>query len=237
MTPAQRRALDRLLPIYALPADRPCDLARAFGREAPRCVEIGFGMGDALLGMAEASPERDFVGVEVYKPGIGRTLHQTAERGLTNLRVMVGDAVEVLERGLPESALHEVYLFFPDPWPKKRHHKRRLVGPDFARLIASRLRPGGRFLLATDWLPYAEHMLAVLEAEPALSNLAGPSRFAARAPERVLTRFERRAADLDHRVRDLAFARVPIDPVDPRSAREEDAQCGGCPEGDVHDRS
>ena len=208
MTPAQRRALARYLPVYGLPAERPCDLALAFGREAPRCVEIGFGAGDALLGMAAASPECDFLGVEVYEPGVGRVLHQAAERDLTNLRVIVGDAVEVLERCLPEGSLHAVYLFFPDPWPKKRHHKRRLVGPAFARLVASRLVPGGRFLLATDWPPYAEHMLAVLEAEARLRNLAGPGRFAPRAPERALTRFERRAASLGHPVRDLAFVRV-----------------------------
>ncbi len=208
MTPAQRRALDRYLPVYGLPSERPCDLDEVFGREAPRCAEIGFGMGDALLDIASASPERDYVGVEVYEPGIGRVLHQAAARGLTNLRVIVGDAVEVLARCLPEGSLHEIYLFFPDPWPKKRHHKRRLVNPAFARLVASRLVPGGRFLLATDWPSYAEHMLEVLAGEPALRNLAGTGRFAPRAPERTLTRFERRAGDLGHTVRDLSFVRV-----------------------------
>ena len=208
MTPAQRRALERYLPVLGLPADRLCDLNEAFGRDAPRCAEIGFGMGEALLEMAGASPERDHVGVEVHEPGIGRVLHQAAARGLTNLRVIVGDAVEVLARCLPEESLHDIYLFFPDPWPKKRHHKRRLVDPAFARLVASRLVPGGRFLLATDWPPYAERMLDVLEGEPALQNLAGAGRFAPRAPERVLTRFERRAGDLGHTVRDLAFVRV-----------------------------
>ena len=214
MTPAQRRALDRWLPVYGLPADRPCDLARAFGREAPRCAEIGFGAGDALLEMAGAFPERDYLGVEVHEPGVGRVLHQAAARGLTNLRVIVGDAVEVLRRCLPRSSLHDVYLFFPDPWPKKRHHKRRLVGPAFARLVASRLEPGGRFLLATDWPPYAEHMLEVLEAEPALRNAAGAGCFASRAQERTLTRYERRAENLGHTVRDLAFVRVPAPPDD-----------------------
>ena len=208
MTPAQRRALARHLPVYGLPAERPCDLARAFGREAPRSAEIGFGTGDSLLHMAAASPEQDFLGVEVHEPGIGRLLHRMVERGLTNLRVIHGDAVPVLGLCLPERSLHTLCLFFPDPWPKKRHHKRRLVNPAFVRLAASRLAPGGRFLLATDWLPYAEHMLEVLEAEPALANLAGPGRFAPRAPERTPTRFERRAATLGHPVRDLAFARV-----------------------------
>ena len=224
MTPAQRRAIDRLLPVYGLSADRPCDLALAFGREAPRCAEIGFGAGDALLEMADASPERDYLGVEVYEAGVGRLLHQANERGLTNLRVIAGDAVEVLGRCLPEDSLHAVYLFFPDPWPKKRHHKRRLVNPVFARLVASRLAPGGRFLLATDWLPYAEHMLEVLEAEPGLRNLAGPERFAPRAPERPLTRFERRAAGLGHTVQDLAFVRVRSDLVDPDPALAEDSR-------------
>ena len=208
ITPAQRRALDRYLPTCELPADRPCDLARAFGREAPCAVEVGFGMGDALLMMAAASPERDFIGIDVYEPGIGRLLHRMAECGLTNLRVIRGDAAEALGRCLPEGSLHAVYLFFPDPWPKKRHHKRRLVSPPFARLVASRLQPGGRFLLATDWRPYAEHILAVLEAEPQLVNLAGPGRFASRASERALTAFERRAANLGHPVLDLAFART-----------------------------
>ena len=208
MTPAQRRALDLYLPVYGLPADRPCDLTRVFGRQAPRCAEIGFGMGDALLEMASASPERDYLGVEVHEPGIGRVLHQAAARGLGNLRVIAGDAVEVFARCLPEDSLRVVYLFFPDPWPKKRHHKRRLVNPSFVRLVASRLEPGGRFLLATDWLPYAEHMLEVAEGDPWLQNLAGPGRFAARAPERTLTRFERRAEGLGHTVRDLAFVRA-----------------------------
>ena len=207
MTPAQRRALDRYLPVYGLPADRPCDLERVFGRTAPCCAEIGFGMGDALLEMAAASPERDYLGVEVHEPGIGRMLHQAAARGLGNLRVIVGDAAEVVARCLPEASLQDVYLFFPDPWPKKRHHKRRLVNPSFARLVASRLVPGGRFLLATDWSPYAERMLEVLEGDPWLRNLAGPGGFAPRAPERALTRFERRAEGLGHAVRDLVFVR------------------------------
>ena len=208
MTPAQRRALERYLPVFGLPAGRPCDLDDAFGRRAPRCAEIGFGMGDALIEMAGASPERDYLGVEVHEPGIGRVLHQAAAHGLTNLRVIVGDAVEVLERCLPEGSLQEICLFFPDPWPKKRHHKRRLVNPAFVGLAASRLVAGGRMLLATDWPPYAEYMLEVLEGDPRLNNLAGPGCFAPRAPERVLTRFERRAGSLGHTVRDLAFVRV-----------------------------
>ena len=222
MTPAQRRALDRHLPTYGLPADCACDLTLAFGRAAPRCAEIGFGAGDALLAMAGASPERDFLGVEVHEPGVGRLLHRAAARGLTNLRVIVGDAAEVLARCLPERSLHDIFLFFPDPWPKKRHHKRRLVNPAFVELVASRLVPGGRFLLATDWLPYAEHMMAVLEAEAALRNLAGRGRYAPRARERPLTRFERRAAGLGHTVRDLAFVRLPADSVDFREQAKTD---------------
>ncbi len=208
MTPAQRRALDRYLSVLGLPADRLCDLDAVFGRTAPRCAEIGFGTGDALLAMAGARPERDYLGVEVHEPGIGRVLHQAVARGLDNLRVIAGDAVEVVERCLPGESLSEIYLFFPDPWPKKRHHKRRLVNPAFVRLAADRLVPGGRLLLATDWPPYAEYMLEVLEGDPLLRNLAGDGRFAPRAPERVLTRFERRAENLGHSVRDLAFARV-----------------------------
>lgn len=210
MTPAQRRALDRHLPTYGVSADRALNLSEVFRREAPRCAEIGFGAGDALLAMAAASPERDFLGVEVHEPGVGRLLHRAAERSLPNLRVIVGDAAEVLERCLPERSLLDVYLFFPDPWPKKRHHKRRLVNPAFVQLVASRMVPGGRFLLATDWLPYAEHMMAVLEAEPGLRNLAGRGCYSPRAPERPLTRFERRAAGLGHTVRDLAFVRIKL---------------------------
>ena len=183
------------------------DLDRAFCRVAPRCLEIGFGMGEALLEMAHAHPERDYLGLEVYEPGLGRVLHQLEQRQLTNVRVARGDAAEVLDRWLPVGSLFAVYLFFPDPWPKKRHHKRRLVSSEFAAQVGMRLEAGGRFLLATDWEAYAEVMLGVLEGDTRLRNLAGPGQYALRPQERPLTKFERRGEGLGHVIRDLAFER------------------------------
>jgi len=227
ITPAQRRALQSLWPRYGLAGGGPLDLDRVFGRHAPRTLEIGFGDGTALLAMAAARPGRDHLGVEVHEPGIGRLLLGIEAAGLANVRVLRGDATEVLERRIPEAALDEVILWFPDPWPKKRHHKRRLVQPGFVALVASRLAPGGRFLLATDWREYAEHMLRVLDAEPLLENVAraAPSAaapgdapddprdrsreraWASRPALRPATRFERRGARLGHRVRDFEFVR------------------------------
>ncbi len=144
----------------------PLDLDAVFGRHAPRVLEIGFGNGDTLVELATASPETDFIGAEVHPPGIGHCLLAVEARGLANVRVVAHDAVEVLEHMVPPAALDEVLLYFPDPWPKKRHHKRRIVQPAFAALVASRLKPGGRFKLATDWEPYAAWMLEVLAASP-----------------------------------------------------------------------
>jgi tRNA (guanine-N7-)-methyltransferase len=173
MTPSQKLALAQLWPRYGLAADGgPFDWRQVFGREAPRVLEIGFGNGDSVLAQALAQPEQDYLGIEVHRPGVGRLLAQLAAHSVTNVRIFCADAVEVLERGIPPHSLDCVELYFPDPWPKKRHHKRRIVQPEFADRIARALKPGGRWLLATDWAPYAEHMRAVLNAHPDFANLA-----------------------------------------------------------------
>ena len=206
-TPGQRRALDQLLPVFGLPLERSLDPVAVFGRHAGLTLEIGFGNGESLLAMARAAPERDFLGIEVYDAGVGRLLEGVEREGLRNVRVWHADAVPVLTDCVAAGLLDEVLLFFPDPWPKKRHHKRRIVQPDFARLVCSRLRPGGRWRLATDWAPYAEHMLDVLEAEPGLVNVHGPRGVAPRPSSRPLTRFEQRGARLGHAVTDLEYRR------------------------------
>jgi tRNA (guanine-N7-)-methyltransferase len=208
MTVAQRRALADLWPRYGIEAgEAPLDFAVLFGRTAPVTLEIGFGNGEALLTVAAAHPERDFIGIEVHRPGVGQLLNALAARGLSNVRVAIGDAREFLLQRVPEASLGAVHLFFPDPWPKKRHHKRRLVQPAFAELVRQRLRPGGWWHLATDWQDYAGHMLAVLEAA-GFENTAGPGRFAPDPGERPPTKFEARGRRLGHAVWDLVCRRV-----------------------------
>jgi len=207
-TGAQRRAVERLLPAYGVPdGTGPIDAGSLFGRHAPLHLEIGFGNGDALAAMAAAHPDQDYLGIEVHRPGVGALLQRIDAGQLTNVRVINQDAVEVLARRIPDNALAAVYLFFPDPWPKKRHHKRRIVQPEFAALVCRKLRPGGLWYLATDWEDYARHMLAVLSATAGLENTAGSGSFAARPPLRPLTRFERRGQRLGHTVFDLVFRR------------------------------
>jgi tRNA (guanine-N7-)-methyltransferase len=208
ITQAQKRALDELLPRWGIPfAGQPLDLDAAFGRRAPRVLEIGFGNGDTLVELAARQPETDFVGVEVHPPGVGHCLLAIEEARLTNVRVVVHDAVEVLGEGLAPASLDEVLLYFPDPWPKKRHHKRRIVQPDFVALVAGRLRRGGKFRMATDWEPYAGWMLEVLGASPDFRN-AAPGGGCVDRPERGATRFERRGRRLGHSVFDLEFVRA-----------------------------
>ena len=207
ITAAQKRALEELLPRYGIPfAPGPLDLDRAFGRSAPRVLEIGFGNGDTLVELAAAAPDRDFIGVEVHPPGVGHCLLEIESRGLRNVRVIAHDAVEVLSQQVAPAALDEVLLYFPDPWPKKRHHKRRIVQPAFAALVADRLKPGGAFRLATDWEPYAAWMLEVLSASPDLENAAADGGCIER-PGRSATRFENRGRRLGHAVFDLEFRR------------------------------
>ena len=207
MGPGQARALAELGPRFVLPyADAPLDFAASFGREAPRVLEIGFGMGDASAAIAQALPGTDFIGVEVHTPGVGALLKQIGERGLTNLRLIQHDAVDVLQRMIAPASLAGVHVFFPDPWHKKKHNKRRLIQAGFVRLLVERLAPGGYLHCATDWQPYAEQMLAVLSAEPALRNSA--EGYAPRPDYRPLTKFENRGLRLGHGVWDLVFVKA-----------------------------
>jgi tRNA (guanine-N7-)-methyltransferase len=183
------------------------DLDASFGRRAPRVLEIGYGDGSAITAQAAARPECDFLGIEVHAPGIGHCLRLAAAAELTNLRLIRGDAAEVLRERIPPGALTQALMWFPDPWPKKRHHKRRLIQPDFAALLASRLASGGRLSVASDWEPYAEQIRVVLTATAGLTNVAADGGYVTR-PQRPLTRFEARGTQLGHRVRDLEFVRT-----------------------------
>jgi tRNA (guanine-N7-)-methyltransferase len=207
MGTGQVRALAELGPRYVLPyAAVVHDFSGDFGRAAPQVLEIGFGMGDATAAIAQALPGTDFIGIEVHPPGVGALLRRIGEAGLGNLRIVQHDAVEVLEQMVAPGSLAGVHIFFPDPWHKKRHHKRRLIQPGFVRLLCSRIASGGYLHCATDWQPYAEQMLQVLGAEPALRNTA-PG-FAARPAYRPLTKFESRGLRLGHGVWDLVFTKV-----------------------------
>ena len=206
MGTGQQRALQELGPRYVLPFQTsPLDPAAVFGRQAPLVLEIGFGMGDATAQIAAAQPEVDFIGVEVHEPGVGALLKHIGERGLANLRIVQHDAVEVLQQMIRPASLDGVHVFFPDPWHKKRHHKRRLIQPPLVELLASRLKPGGRLHCATDWEDYAQQMLEVLGASPLLQNTAGG--YAPRPGYRPLTKFEARGQRLGHGVWDLVFTR------------------------------
>lgn len=208
MTDGQQRALAELWPRYGLEAPAVAfDPAALFGRSAPLIFEIGFGMGDYLASRVLAEPQHDFIGVEVHRPGVGRLMNQAQAAARDNLRVACHDAVEVLRDWLPAACLDEIVIQFPDPWHKKRHHKRRLVQPEFVRLALSRLKAGGRLSLATDWAPYAEHMLEVLNAEAALRNLSADCRYVPRPETRLKTKFEKRGERLGHEVFDLAYVK------------------------------
>ena len=208
MTVAQRRACDELLPIYGVPyAPEILGLDRLFGRSAPKVLEIGFGMGETTAAIAAEHPEIDYLGVEVHTPGVGSLLKRIAELELRNVRVIRHDAVEVLEHMIAPASLDGVHVFFPDPWPKKRHHKRRLIQPPFVALLASRMKPGAYLHAATDWEEYAQQILAVLSADPGLRNTADG--FAARPETRPETKFERRGLGLGHRVWDVVFRKMP----------------------------
>lgn len=206
MGSGQVRALAELGPRYVLPfATAPLDAAAVFGRSAPLVVEIGFGMGQATAQIAALQPDTDFIGIEVHPPGVGALLQRIDQARAGNLRIVQHDAVAVFEQMIAPATLAGVHVFFPDPWHKKKHHKRRLVQPAFAALIASRLVRGGRLHCATDWQPYAEQMLAVLTAEPLLANTCRG--YAPRPALRPLTKFEQRGLGLGHAVWDLVFTR------------------------------
>jgi tRNA (guanine-N7-)-methyltransferase len=206
ITPAQQRALVELWPKYGLEfSPQPLQLRALYARSARCTIEIGFGNGDNLLRLAGAHPERDFLGIEVHRAGIGRLLLALEAQQLRNVRIVCHDAVEVLEAQVPPVSVQEILILFPDPWPKKRHHKRRLLQPPFAALAASRLAAGGQLRLATDWQPYAQHMLETLNALATLENLAADGGFVPRPSEREPTRFERRGERLGHEAWDLAY--------------------------------
>jgi tRNA (guanine-N7-)-methyltransferase len=214
MGSGQQRALETLAPQFLLPyTGQPLDWPATFGRSAPKVLEIGFGMGDATAQIAAARPDTDFIGVEVHVPGVGALLKRIGEQGLRNLRLIQHDAVEVLQHMLLPGTLDAVHVFFPDPWHKKRHNKRRLIQPPLVALLASRLAPGGTLHCATDWEPYAQQMLEVLSAEPLLANTVtdpapGSSGYAPKPDYRPLTKFEHRGLQLGHGVWDLVFQKL-----------------------------
>jgi tRNA (guanine-N7-)-methyltransferase len=206
ITVAQERALRELWPRYGVDGgEQPIDLDALFGRVAPRWVEVGFGSGELIGSLAAANPAIDYLGIEVHRSGIGRLLLQAERLGLTNLRVICQDAVEVFSRRVADGSLAAVLVFFPDPWHKKRHHKRRLIEPDFVATVARKLHPGGLLRLATDWQAYAEQMLTVCNAEAQLASLSTDGTYVPRPEFRPPTRFERRGARLGHGVWDLAY--------------------------------
>jgi len=206
-TDAQRRASAELLPRFGIPYSRePLDLDRVFGRAAPKILEIGFGMGETTARIAAGHPGNDYLGIEVHAPGVGSLLQRIATPGLSNVRIIQHDAVEVLESMIAPACLDGVHVFFPDPWPKKRHHKRRLIQPPFVALLASRMKQGAYVHVATDWEDYAQQIMEVLSIEPLLANTADG--YAPRPGQRPLTKFEDRGLKLGHGVWDLVFRRV-----------------------------
>jgi tRNA (guanine-N7-)-methyltransferase len=205
-SPAQQRAYAELMPRFGLSyGTTPLDFQRTFGREAPVIAEVGFGMGETTARIAAQNPANDYLAIEVHAPGVGSLLRQIDEGGLANIRIVRHDAVEVMRDMVPGGSLAAIHVFFPDPWPKKRHHKRRLLQPAFVELAASRLEAGGVLHVATDWQEYAQQVLEVLQATPALENTAAG--FAPRPAWRPETKFERRGLNLGHAVWDLVFAR------------------------------
>ncbi|MEX2964043.1 tRNA (guanosine(46)-N7)-methyltransferase TrmB [Microbulbifer sp. TYP-18] len=209
MTEGQRRAFDHYWGPYGLSLfDGPLSARQVFGRGAPLVLEIGFGMGDSLLAMARAEPDKDFIGIEVHPPGVGRLINNAGTAGVENLRVYMADAIDVLNDCIADASLDRIQLYFPDPWHKKKHHKRRIVQPQFARLLCTKLKPGGLLHMATDWENYAEQMLEVLETEALLENTAGKGEYAPRPDFRPQTKFERRGQRLGHGVWDLLYRRA-----------------------------
>ncbi len=203
---AQQRAHNTLLPQFGIPyAPQTIDLERIFGRSAPTILEIGFGMGETTAAIAALHPENDYLGIEVHTPGVGSLLKVIAERNLTNVRIVQHDAVEVLRNMIAPDTFDAVHVFFPDPWPKKRHHKRRLIQPPLIAMLCEKLKPGGYIHAATDWQDYAEQILAVMSAEPRLVNTA-PS-YAPHPDYRPQTKFESRGLKLGHDVWDVIFRR------------------------------
>jgi tRNA (guanine-N7-)-methyltransferase len=204
MTKAQEKALEVLWPLYGLtPEQGLFDFRKIFNRDAKTIMEIGFGMGDALVEMAKNNPDVNFIGIDVHQPGIGSCLRGIHAAGLQNVRIICGDAVEVLKNHIADHTLDAVHIFFPDPWPKKRHHKRRLIQPSFIELLAHKLKKRGILHLATDWKPYAEHMRTVISAHPGFEGLSPSKEY---IPPRPITKFERKAIQEGRTIQDLVFA-------------------------------
>lgn len=209
LTPPRRDALTRWLDQYQLPLDQgQLNWTHSFQRSAPLTLEIGFGMGHHLLKQAQAFPQENFVGLEVHRPGIAAVLLEIERKKLHNIRLIVADAVDVFKTSLPDNSIDRIQIFFPDPWPKRRHHKRRLIQPAFCQLLRKKLKLGAHLQLATDWEDYAQQMLGVLEEVPGFKNLAGSGHFSPRLVQRHLTKFEQRALKLGHVIRDLQFIAV-----------------------------
>ena len=209
MTPGQQRGLDEGWPRYGLELESgPLNISELFGRDAPVTFEIGFGMGQSLLEMAQAAPEQDFIGVEVHRPGVGALLNGMLKQDMNNVRVYSCDALDVLRQCVADNSLDRVLLYFPDPWHKSRHHKRRIVNENFAALVRQKLKPGGILHMATDWEPYAEHMLEVMQVAPGYQNLSPAGNWVERPAERPVTKFERRGERLGHGVWDLKFSKA-----------------------------
>lgn len=209
LTKGQQRALEELFPVYGFKADESVfDLNKKFGRVAVKIIEIGFGNGASLAEIAKAHPENDYLGIEVHRPGVGNLLLQIEKEHIQNIRVMCVDAVEVLEKNIADNSLDAVYLFFADPWHKKKHHKRRIVQQAFVQLLRKKLKTGGVFHMATDWQDYAEHMMDVMSAAEGFENTAGEGNYTERPAYRPLTKFEQRGQRLGHGVWDLIYRKV-----------------------------
>ncbi len=205
ITPGQQLAIDQLWTKYGLEPNQTHQFSQIFGRVAPLFLEIGFGNGEALVEMAAANPDHDFLGIEVHRPGIGHLLLQIQQREITNVKVYCHDAIDILEQQIADNSLAGIHLFFPDPWPKKRHHKRRIVRPDFIKLVTRKLQQGGYFHAATDWENYAQHMLEVLNQQQILVNESADNEYCKQPGYRPITKFERRGINLGHCVWDLIY--------------------------------
>lgn len=210
ITPSQEKALTELFPVYGIEysKERVLDFKELFGNSNDVVLEIGFGMGSSILEMAEKSPDVNFLGIEVHRPGVGVCLREMKKRGIENLRVMSDDAVDIMTDMIPDGSLSRIQLFFPDPWQKKKHHKRRIVQPSFITLAANKLKSGGILHLATDWESYAEEMLEVIGQSQDFQNLASDGRFIEPRPDRPVTKFEQRGIRLGHVIHDLMYRRA-----------------------------
>lgn len=218
MTEAQEKAFAQWWPQFGLSLfDGPIDLEEVFGRKAPLVMEVGFGMGDSLLEMAKNEPEKNFIGIEVHPPGVGRLINEAGKEGLTNLKVYLADALDVLEDCIPDGCVDRFQLYFPDPWHKKKHTKRRIVQPKFVEALRKKLKVCGSYHMATDWEHYAEHMMEIMSLAPGFVNIAGEYQYSERPDYRPITKFEKRGTKLGHGIWDLLFERQDSEYANPNS--------------------